>query len=389
MRTGQDLYIGRTNDAHLNKAENVSAGAQEMATPEQLLALQATLQSKSGAGINVRGRAAGGRRASVQQMALPLPLPLSRPQLGNSRSASPVSVSASASISVSGASVKSTSSWRSQAQLMQEAAEEEEETRQRWSKPYRHPEGTYEGESNFNLQPHGTGTYYYKNGDVYAGSWKNGIRHGKGRITYTNGEMYTGSYCESLASGHGEYTFKNGDAYSGEFKMGMMHGHGSYKYHSGALYTGKFRKGSKCDKEGTFRYANGDRYVGRFHNNVPYGRGRLWVDKCFAPKDVWNGKLVEVDPRPSQMGAFTNFNIEDDVPVEYQDTSSQDGSSTGDSDSDADADSTLPSQQSLSGSSQTGSVGQPDSPHPAEESSVRSTRSRYTISSADDMFGHK
>jgi len=124
--------------------------------------------------------------------------------------------------------------------------------------------------------------------------------------------------------------------------MGMMHGHGRYKYNTGSVYTGKFRKGSKCDKEGTFKYENGDRYVGRFHNNMPYGRGSLWVNKSFVPKDVWNGKLVEVDPRPSHMGAFTNFNIEDDVPIEYQDTSSQDESGSEDSDSD---DGALLSQQ--------------------------------------------
>jgi hypothetical protein len=59
------------------------------------------------------------------------------------------------------------------------------------------------------------GTYFYKNGDVYSGSWLNGIRHGAGAIVYTTGETYTGNYQESLASGHGEYKFLNGDVYTG------------------------------------------------------------------------------------------------------------------------------------------------------------------------------
>ena len=166
---------------------------------------------------------------------------------------------------------------------------------------------------------------------------------------------------------------------SGEFKMGMMHGHGLYTYHTGASYQGKFRKGFKCDKEGAFVYNNGDRYVGRFHNNVPYGRGRLWVHKNFTPKDVWNGVLVEVDPRPSQMGAFTNFDESEDIPVEYQDTSSQEGTSS--SGSSSDDDSSMPSQQS-GGSSF-------NAPDGTGSGSVRSQRSRYTISSLGDAHGHK
>jgi len=167
--------------------------------------------------------------------------------------------------------------------------------------------------------------------------------------------------------------------------MGRMHGHGLYTYHTGASYQGKFRKGSKCDKEGTFVYNNGDRYLGRFHNNVPYGRGRLWVHKNFTPKDVWNGVLVEVDPRPSQMGAFTNFDESEDIPVEYQDTSSQEGTNSSESTSDSDEndDSSMPSQQSGGSSFH--------APDGTETGSVRSQRSRYTISSPrpDGANGHK
>jgi hypothetical protein len=159
--------------------------------------------------------------------------------------------------------------------------------------------------------------------------------------------------------------------------MGMMHGRGVYTYHTGDRYQGKFRKGFKCDKEGTFIYNNGDRYVGRFHNNVPYGRGRLWVHKTLVPKDVWNGVLVEVDPRPSQNGAFTNFDESEDIPVEYQDTSSQEGTSSSDGSSDADDDSSMPSHQSGASGLNAGA------------GSVGSQRSRYTISSQNDTFEHK
>jgi hypothetical protein len=171
---------------------------------------------------------------------------------------------------------------------------------------------------------------------------------------------------------------------AGEFKMGMMDGPGLYTYQIGASYHGKFRKGFKSDKEGIFKYNNGDRYVGRFHNNMPYGRGRLWIHRNFIPKDVWNGELVEIDPRPSQMGAFTNFNIDEDIPVEYQDTSSQEGTSSSESSSGDDS-STLRTHGGCCSFNADGTGGA----SPSGEGSVRSQRSRYTLTSLDDLHEHK
>jgi hypothetical protein len=204
--------------------------------------------------------------------------------------------------------------------------------------PYRNPEGTYEGESNMNLVPHGYGTYYYKNGDVFAGNWNNGIREGSGTMTYITRERYTGNYTQSLANHLGKYEFKNGDVYTGEFKMGKIHGSGVYSYSDGSIYTGKFRNGTKCDTHGVFKYANGDKYMGRFHANAPYGRGKLFLARQMIPKEVWNGKLIETDPRPSQNGAYTNFDEKDDVPVLYPDSDSEDSFSD---DGEGDDDSTV------------------------------------------------
>lgn len=281
-----------------------------MATEAQLRAL-----ARANPNINVRGRTAapGGRRSSVVASSMPTP------QLGNSnpnsRSPSPVSI----------VSLNSMQSIRKEGTGNVMSAE---------NKPYRHPQGTYEGESNINLVPHGKGTYFYKNGDIFSGTWHNGIREGYGCMTYTSGERYSGEYHLSLAHGQGKYEFQNGDVYQGGFKQGRMHGEGVYSYKSGDEYQGRFVKGTKCDKEAVFKYKNGDKYTGRFHENVPYGRGRLWLAKSLTPKEVWNGKLIEIDPRPSQQGAYLNFREEDDIPHEYLEMDVESASNSDEDDDD-------------------------------------------------------
>ncbi len=42
------------------------------------------------------------------------------------------------------------------------------------------------------LQPHGHGTMWYENGDIYRGIWKNGSRNSHGTIEYKNGGSETG-----------------------------------------------------------------------------------------------------------------------------------------------------------------------------------------------------
>ena len=123
-------------------------------------------------------------------------------------------------------------------------------------KPFRHPQGTYEGATNMNLVPQGFGSYFYRNGDIFRGEWDNGIRDGSGTMTYTTGESYCGEYLLSLAHGQGLYKFLNGDVYEGSFKHGFMHGRGKYMYHTGEVYHGYMRKGSSVNICLAYAYAN-------------------------------------------------------------------------------------------------------------------------------------
>ena len=53
-----------------------------------------------------------------------------------------------------------------------------------------------------------TGCYWYTNGAVYEGEYRNGRVHGKGRATFPSGDSYAGEWREGAMSGTGVYEFK-------------------------------------------------------------------------------------------------------------------------------------------------------------------------------------
>lgn len=52
------------------------------------------------------------------------------------------------------------------------------------------------------------GCYWYTNGAVYEGEYRNGRVHGKGRATFPSGDSYAGEWKDGAMSGHGVYDFK-------------------------------------------------------------------------------------------------------------------------------------------------------------------------------------
>jgi len=55
---------------------------------------------------------------------------------------------------------------------------------------------------------HGKGTYTNpKEGVVYEGEWKNGLRHGHGILKYRNGSVYDGLWERGMKWGQGKMTY--------------------------------------------------------------------------------------------------------------------------------------------------------------------------------------
>ncbi len=62
--------------------------------------------------------------------------------------------------------------------------------------PAKLPGGTYSGsfKSVTDQYPHGHGTFWYSDGKVYSGGWKNNQYHGEGTCTFSDGTEFISKY---------------------------------------------------------------------------------------------------------------------------------------------------------------------------------------------------
>ena len=88
--------------------------------------------------------------------------------------------------------------------------------------------GKYIGTINKEGKFDGKGIFYFKNGDIYEGDYKNGFREGYGTYKYANGEKFEGDFIKGKAEGFGIVYYKNGYYYKGNWKNDLKEGKGEY-----------------------------------------------------------------------------------------------------------------------------------------------------------------
>ena len=112
--------------------------------------------------------------------------------------------------------------------------------------------GYYIGEFNSSGQRHGTGTFYWSDGDKYEGQWSNGSRSGQGTYTWVSGAKYEGQWENGSRSGHGKHTYSNGNVYEGNWKEGTINGQGTFTFKDGSTFSCNWENGTPTDHKSYF-----------------------------------------------------------------------------------------------------------------------------------------
>ena len=137
------------------------------------------------------------------------------------------------------------------------------------------------------------GKITYSGGNTYNGFFKNNKRHGKGTYLWKDGDKYIGTYYNDDPS-YGTYEFSGkwtGDKYIGNFKNWKMHGQGSYYFKDGRKYVGEWKNDNKHG-QGTYTWTNGDKYVGQWKDGKENGQGIKTFKNGKIEKGIWeNGKF--------------------------------------------------------------------------------------------------
>ena len=76
-------------------------------------------------------------------------------------------------------------------------------------------DGSYRGGLNQDKLPDGNGILIYKNGNIYMGEFRNGVKDGQGRYEFKSG-VYVGEFKLNKMHGKGKLIYKNKDTYEGK-----------------------------------------------------------------------------------------------------------------------------------------------------------------------------
>ena len=80
----------------------------------------------------------------------------------------------------------------------------------------------------FSRKFHGPGTYTFRNGDSFEGTFKTGRFGREGVYKFKNGTIYTGQFSSRAMHGRGQLQFQDGSSYKGGFSMNKPSGPAVY-----------------------------------------------------------------------------------------------------------------------------------------------------------------
>eukprot|EP00794_Sanderia_malayensis_P010982 gene10982-12145_t len=129
------------------------------------------------------------------------------------------------------------------------------------------------------------GKQQWRDGSLYTGSFKNGLRHGNGESKWPNGESYVGEFVRDRREGKGFYIWSDGSKYEGYFKRNKRAGYGKFLLANGNYFEGIYAHDQR-DGPGVFTYK----------------------DEGLQDIGIWKAKkIVKICPKLKNAFTFRNF----------------------------------------------------------------------------------
>jgi len=130
----------------------------------------------------------------------------------------------------------------------------------------------------------GKGAYYYQNGDIYNGYWKNGQRNGDGNLTfkkYENLRTFDGNWRNDSMHGFGKYHIEGNDYYV-RMENNDVVGNVVIRLKNGDNFEGDINLGNSDGYEiscnGKLTHPNGDYYIGKWAKSKLEGHATIYKD---------------------------------------------------------------------------------------------------------------
>ena len=154
---------------------------------------------------------------------------------------------------------------------------------------------------------HGRGTMVFWNGARYEGEWARGEIEGRGTMVFSNGDRYEGEWGNQRFHGMGTLHCSDGtlvegewaeglllDRFQGETRQGLPHGRGVYEFFSGKRYEGEWENGYEHG-QGITEFPNGERFEGEFLEGLRHGKGKYYYDDAhFHEYEYFHGELLRI-----------------------------------------------------------------------------------------------
>ncbi len=158
---------------------------------------------------------------------------------------------------------------------------------------------------------------WYRNGDLYSGTMKDGYRHGKEKWTRATDKFtYDGDCYMSKRHGHGQEEMPGQWRFEGEFYDNKRNGFGKLVSTGGESYEGEWVNGNHHGKGTYYNAARNETHDGEWKDDklngyvvVRYGDGRIYEGYFADNVKTGSGKQTAPDGTVKALGKYNGSGL--------------------------------------------------------------------------------